>query len=248
MSASLRHQTILSPSTVNPVKSRLSRRAELPVERLKHSHGQQPQLYLLMELDHRPNGNEKDGASRQGTCSAQQQKSYLSFSAFSGIYLRYSIPQISPKNLIKAPLYFPSMAKKDMNEEELQQKYHHFKQIQEHLEQLSQQAELMNERNAELAVTKESLEEIKTTKEKTEILAPLADGIFMKVELRDRENLLVNIGADTVVVKTVDEVIGLIEEQKKELSLKIVQLESIMQEMQGQALAIYQQVEQHLEK
>ena len=135
-----------------------------------------------------------------------------------------------------------------MNEEELQQKYHHFKQIQEHLEQLSQQAELMNERNAELAVTKESLEEIKTTKEKTEILAPLADGIFMKVELRDRENLLVNIGADTVVVKTVDEVIGLIEEQKKELSLKIVQLESIMQEMQGQALAIYQQVEQHLEK
>ncbi|HLC90379.1 MAG TPA: prefoldin subunit alpha [Candidatus Nanoarchaeia archaeon] len=138
------------------------------------------------------------------------------------------------------------MAKKDMNEEELQQKYQHFKQIQEHLEQLSQQAELMNERNAELTVTKESLEEIKKTKEKTEILAPLADGIFMKVELRDRQNLLVNIGADTVVLKTVDEVIELIEEQKKELSLKIVQLESIMQEMQGQALAIYQQVEGHL--
>jgi prefoldin alpha subunit len=138
------------------------------------------------------------------------------------------------------------MTEKKVNEEELKEKYMQFKQIQEHLEHLGKQAEMFNERNVDLEVTKESLEEIKLTKDKTEILAPLADGIFMKTELRDNSKLLVNIGSDTVVEKSVDEVIELINGQKKELTLKIVELESVMHEMQTNAMKIYQEVEKNM--
>ncbi|MFH1276127.1 MAG: prefoldin subunit alpha [Candidatus Woesearchaeota archaeon] len=139
------------------------------------------------------------------------------------------------------------MNKTEPNEEELKQKYMQFKMLQEQLEKLQEHAEMLNQRNSELEITKESLAEIKNTKANTEILAPLADGIFMKTELKENQKLMLNVGADTVVEKDVEEVITLIEEQKKQITIKVIEVEEIMQELQRQSMNIYQELEKHME-
>jgi len=133
--------------------------------------------------------------------------------------------------------------KKKLSEEEIQQKYTQFKAIQEQIEQISQQTEWLNQQNAELDISKRALEELEKTKTQTEILAPIANGVFIRTTLQDNEKLIVNIGANTTVEKTVPEVIKIMEEQKRQATLNLIEAEAVMQELQQQAMKIYQEVE-----
>lgn len=132
---------------------------------------------------------------------------------------------------------------KKLSEEEIQQKYTQFKAIQEQIEQISQQTEWLNQQNAELDISKRALEELEKTKTQTEILAPIANGVFIRTTLQDNEKLIVNIGANTTVEKTVPEVIKIMEEQKRQATLNLIEAEAVMQELQQQAMKIYQEVE-----
>lgn len=138
------------------------------------------------------------------------------------------------------------MPKTKPTEEELKQKYMQFKMMQEQLEKLQEHAEMLKQRNSELELTSESLKEIEKTKANTEILAPLADGIFMKTELKDNQKLILNVGADVIVEKDVPEVLKLIEEQKQSLILKVVEVESIIENIQQQSILIYQELEENM--
>jgi|SRR3989344_864012 len=133
--------------------------------------------------------------------------------------------------------------KKKLSEEEIQQKYTQFKAIQEQIEQISQQTEWLNQQNSELDISKRALEELEKTKTQTEILAPIANGVFIRTTLQDNEKLIVNIGANTTVEKTVPEVIKIMEEQKRQATLNLIEAEAVMQELQQQAMKIYQEVE-----
>ncbi|MBI2665556.1 prefoldin subunit alpha [Candidatus Woesearchaeota archaeon] len=134
-----------------------------------------------------------------------------------------------------------------ITEEELQEKYLQFKTLQEHIEQITEQAEMLNQRNVELEATKESLDEIGKTKVNTEMLAPLAEGIFMKTQLKDNTNIIVNVGADITVEKPVSDVRKMLEEQKKELTMKIIEAQALLQGMQKEAMEIYQFIQEHAE-
>ena len=87
------------------------------------------------------------------------------------------------------------------------------------------------------------MEELEKTKTQTEILAPIANGVFIRTALQDNEKLIVNIGANTTVEKTVPEVIKIMEEQKRQATLNLIEAEAVMQELQQQAMKIYQEVE-----
>jgi len=52
-------------------------------------------------------------------------------------------------------------------------------------------------------------------------LAPIINGIFVKAELKDNQNLLINVGADTVVEKTVSQAVELLKERQKETLEKV---------------------------
>ena len=54
-------------------------------------------------------------------------------------------------------------------------------------------------------MTEQALDDLKTTKTGTEILVPMASGIFIKAELKDNKELAINVGADTVVKKNIEE-------------------------------------------
>ena len=100
----------------------------------------------------------------------------------------------------------------------LQQKYMEMQMIAQQIQQIQKQVELIENQLQELTVTKEALKTIGETKEGNEILVPLASGIFIKANLKDNKDVVVNVGSGTAVKKSLDEAGKLIEEQEKELA------------------------------
>jgi len=130
-----------------------------------------------------------------------------------------------------------------VNEEEIQQKYMQFQALQQQLEQISQHLELLNQQNAELDISINAVKELSDTKVNNELLAPIADGIFFKGVLKDNQKLVVNVGSDTTVEKTIPEVVKLLEDQKKDISKRMIETDSMMQDLSQQAMQLYQEVE-----
>ncbi len=135
-----------------------------------------------------------------------------------------------------------------LTEEEMKERFMKFQTIQTHLEKLSEQAQLFNQHNAELDISTKAVQEIGKTKVDNEILAPVADGIFIKVKLLDNAKLVVNVGSNTTVERTVEEVVELLQKQKEEVGMKVIQVEAIMQELNSEAMKIYKEVEKEQEK
>ncbi len=128
-------------------------------------------------------------------------------------------------------------------DKEIQEKYVQFQYLQQQLEQISQHLEMLNQQNADLDLSINAVTELGKTKIENELLAPIADGIFLKGELKDNKRLIVNVGMNTTVERTVPEVVKLLEEQKKMAQFKLMQAEAVQQELAGQAMKLYKEIE-----
>lgn len=76
--------------------------------------------------------------------------------------------------------------------------------------------EIANQLN-EIMVTRQAVEEIPKTEKGTEILAPLAPGIFVKADLKDNKEFHINVGSKVVVTKSVEETKKLLTDQEAEI-------------------------------
>ena len=135
-----------------------------------------------------------------------------------------------------------------MNEEELKEKYLHFKMLQQHIEQLNGQLELLNQQAAELEISQNAVAEVGKTPVQNEILAAVANGIFIKAKLENNQKFIVNVGSSVTVEKTVEEVIKLLELQIAETAERIIEAEALLQQLSQQAMAVYQEVEKHVQQ
>src|SRR3989344_727082 len=128
------------------------------------------------------------------------------------------------------------MADEKNNEE----KYMQLQMLQQQAEQITDYVEKLQMQQKELETSIEALTELQKTKVNTEILAPIANGVFLKAELKDNQNLVVNVGAEVTVEKTIPEVISLLQEQKEKISENIKEAESVFQQLQEQGRRMYQ--------
>lgn len=103
-------------------------------------------------------------------------------------------------------------------DEELQKKYMQLQMLEQQTSQMQQHIEQMDEQAAELAQVAENLREIKGVKEGTDILVPMAGGVFVRAKIEKPEYVLVNVGASSTVQKPIDDAVSLIETQLKELT------------------------------
>jgi prefoldin alpha subunit len=86
-----------------------------------------------------------------------------------------------------------------------------------------------NSRNVE--ALKEQVKELETLKGDEEILAPVANGIFIKANLRDAKTLKVNVGKGIMLDKTIPETLELIERQEQEIILTREQVHHKLEEL-----------------
>ena len=104
----------------------------------------------------------------------------------------------------------------------------------------------INEQSKELDISIEAVKQIAKTKLDNEFLAPVANGIFIKGDLKDNQKLIVNVGMDTTVEKTIPEVVELLEKQKKEVIERIAEVDGIMMQLNSQAMEIFKEVEEEV--
>ena len=121
-------------------------------------------------------------------------------------------------------------------QEELQKKAIEFQMIEQELRQIEKQIILLHQQLLEFRNLEENIEELKNIKPETEMLSQIGAGIFIKSKIEDSNNLLMNIGANTAVLKTREEAMEIVKKQ-------IEQINSILLRMQEefQRLAIHAQ-------
>tara|TARA_Y100000294_G_scaffold143280_1_gene137715 strand:- start:80 stop:475 length:396 start_codon:yes stop_codon:yes gene_type:complete len=128
-------------------------------------------------------------------------------------------------------------------EEQMKEKYMEFQMIQQQLEQINEHLEMLMQQSQEIEISINAIKEIGKTEVDNEILAPIANGIFIKSRLHDNKKLVVNVGSDTTVERTVPEVVKLLEEQHKQMHKSMAEADSMMQDLSGRAKKMYEELE-----
>lgn len=103
------------------------------------------------------------------------------------------------------------------NEQELQQKYMQLQIISQQIQQLQKQIQTLKMQDIEIQYIIQSISGLDDCKVGSEVLAPVANGIFIKAKLEDKKTLLVNVGSDIVTEKTVPETVHMLSRQLEEV-------------------------------
>ncbi len=85
-----------------------------------------------------------------------------------------------------------------------------------HMNELEKQLSEIESKRAELEYIKDGLENLKGQKGK-DMLLPFGTGVLVKGKILDDKKVLVNIGSNVIVEKTIDEAKEIIDAQIKEL-------------------------------
>ena len=103
-------------------------------------------------------------------------------------------------------------------QKQIQEKYANLQLLEQQMKHVQKQLQLLEQQIQELNTTKEAIKDIATVKTETEILVPISSGIFFKGQLKDNKEMIVNVGADTAVNKSIEETGKLIETQLEEIT------------------------------
>ena len=113
----------------------------------------------------------------------------------------------------------------DSRRKELQDKYYELQFLAQQAEQVKQQIVAMEQHNAELQGLTESLEAAKGMKEE-EMMVALGGGVFARAKPVDTAHVLVNVGANVLVEKKVEDAKAMIDEQAAKVKEVLRQLQT----------------------
>jgi len=99
-----------------------------------------------------------------------------------------------------------------------QNKYVQLQMVDQQARQLQQYLQTFDQQLLEIRSVITSLNELAKLKKGDSILAPIANGIFVKAKLEDSQEVRVNVGNNTVVTKTIDNAIKMLEGQEAEIN------------------------------
>jgi prefoldin alpha subunit len=120
-----------------------------------------------------------------------------------------------------------------------QQKYMELQMMAQQHNQIQKQMQLIQQQIEELNSTKEALDEISKAGIGKEFLVPVSSGVFVKGQIKDTQKIIVNVGSNVAVDKTIPEAKSMVDEQlteieqfKRELLSNKLRLESTIEHFQ----------------
>lgn len=128
------------------------------------------------------------------------------------------------------------------NRKQLEEYYMALRMINQQMKQAQKQMAMIEQQATDLEGTKEALEDLSKVEPGTEILVPVASGVFAKATLADASKLIVNIGANTSITKGLEDVKKIIEQQAEEIRKIESEIGSQIQAMANQAQMIEQEM------
>lgn len=126
-------------------------------------------------------------------------------------------------------------------EKEMQELYINLQLLTNAIKQLQKQIQLLEEQFINMQVVKSSLDELSEVKVNSPILVPVAEGIFCSASLEDNKELLMNIGGNIAVKKSIPDAKEYIDERLKEL-------EKNREEMTEQLTSVVEQTQKLQDK
>ena len=102
--------------------------------------------------------------------------------------------------------------------ESKQNKYVQLQMVDQQARQLQQYLQTFDQQLLEIRSVITSLNEFAKLKKGDSILAPIANGIFVKAKLEESHEVRVNVGNNTVVTKTIDNAVKMLEGQEAEIN------------------------------
>lgn len=110
--------------------------------------------------------------------------------------------------------------------EELQGLYFEAENNRRQLESISAQIQVLEVAMAETESAIKALDSLKEAKAGDEILVPIGSGSFIKGEIKDKENVIIGIGAGISVEKKVSETKKILEKREKDMQEAMEKLRS----------------------
>ena|SRR3989344_1989539 len=103
-------------------------------------------------------------------------------------------------------------------EENFKEKYFEYQMLVQQLQQLQQNSNALDKHINDLVILQNNLGTISETKKDNETLIPLGSGIFLKGELKENSKVIMNVGSNVAVEKSVDDAQNTVASQLKEVS------------------------------
>lgn len=102
--------------------------------------------------------------------------------------------------------------------DESKEKYLELQMLNSQMQQLQQQIQNAEMQSSEMARLAVSIEESKNIKNNQPLLVPLGQGIFLRAKAEEPKEVIMSVGADVVVEKSLDEAEDIVKRQQNELN------------------------------
>ena len=142
----------------------------------------------------------------------------------------------------------PEHSKPHSEEEKFQRMYMEYNMYKNQMQGLSEEMSTIAATNHALITARETLENFDKLKENPEILVPIGAQSFAYAKVSDLKNVLVNVGANTLVKKDVPKALESISKQLAELEDARGKVEASMKEIAGRMEEIEPQLEAFAQK
>ncbi len=127
-------------------------------------------------------------------------------------------------------------------ESDMEQKYYEMQFYDQEIKKLEQRLQEVGQQEQEIEAIKQQLSEFAEVKPGTEMLAPIASGIFVKAKVAESRTLRVNVGAGANVEKTIPETIALMDKHHAEIAEFREKITARMNQMLLQAQQLEQEI------
>ncbi len=131
-----------------------------------------------------------------------------------------------------------------MDEQELQSRLMEIEMIKQQLGQMDQQRAQINARLMDAEAAAKTIADMKDTDGALDILVPVGGGMFSKATVSDAGKLIVHVGADIAVEKSLPEAKALMDEMTSGYRKMFNDIEADIQNLQNHGESIYSMIEQ----
>lgn len=112
----------------------------------------------------------------------------------------------------------------------LQEKYLEYQVLQQTLNQLYQKKSIIQNQINEFSNLKDNLDSLKKSNKNSPMYAAFGSGVFAKAELKETDTVLVNIGSNIAIERSVEDSKKLVDAQVQELSSLLKQIDKNIEE------------------
>jgi len=135
----------------------------------------------------------------------------------------------------------------EADKKRINQNYMMLQRIQEQINQIQENVQQVNGRVEEIREVIGNIKEISGLEKGSEILIPVSNGVFIKAKTLETTEYLVNVGAKTLVNKSSEQVVDLLNAQKEEMLNVQLSLTKDLMEAQEQGQRLQEELKKLIE-